>query len=128
MKDNIWNMCTNIRNNQIIKNKFALQNKKKIFEPFLRLLWDEGFILGYTICKNSNKINIGLKYKPDGRPVINSIKLISKPGHRVYYSTRQLWKIDSNNSFIIMSTNKGLKSISECKKLKLGGEPFIVIN
>ena len=121
-------MCTNIRNNQIVKNKFASQNLKKNCEPFLKILWDEGFILGYTICNTTNKVTIGLKYRSDGQPVINSIKLISKPGHRVYYSTKQLWKIDSNNSFIILSTSKGLKSITECKKLKIGGEPFIIVN
>lgn len=128
MENNLWNMCTNIKNNQIIKNKFALQNLKKNCEPLLKILWDEGFILGYTICTATNKITIGLKYRLNNEPVISSIKLISKPGHRKYYSIKQLWKIDSNNSFIILSTDKGLKSITQCKKMNIGGEPLIIIN
>ena len=46
----------------------------------------------------------------------------------VYYSAKQIWKLDSCKTFIVFSTNKGLKSISECKKGKIGGEPLIIIN
>ena len=121
-------MFANIKNGQLAKRNFIYQTRKKICESFLRILWDEGFILGYKIdSENCNKIKIFLKYK-NGKPAINSIKLISKPGRRIYYSIKQIWKIDSSKSFIIFSTNKGLKSIIDCKKLKIGGEPYIVIN
>lgn len=91
-------------------------------------MWREGFILGYTIdYKNKNQIKIFLKYKKS-QPVINSLNLISKPSRRIYYSIKQIWKIDSSKSFIIFSTNKGLQSIIDCKKLKIGGEPVVVIN
>ena len=128
MKNSLWNMFANIKNGQLNRHNLILQQRNKICENFLRILWTEGFILGYKIDKqNLNKIKIFLKYK-NNKPVINSIKFISKPSRRVYYSVKQIWKIDSNKSFIIFSTNKGLKSIVECKKLKIGGEPFIVIN
>ena len=128
MKNYLWNMFANIKNGQLAKRSFIFQTRKKICESFLKVLWYEGFILGYKIdSKNPNKFKIFLKYK-NGRPAINSLKLISKPGRRVYYSIKQIWKIDSNKSFIIFSTNRGLKSIIDCKKLKIGGEPFIVIN
>lgn len=121
-------MFANIKNGQLSKINFIFQPRKKICESFLQILWDEGFILGYKIDdKNSNKLKIFLKYK-NGKPVINSIKLISKPSRRIYYSIGQIWKIDSSKSFIVLSTNKGLKSIIECKKLKIGGEPYIIIN
>jgi small subunit ribosomal protein S8 len=128
MKNYLWNMFANIKNGQLAKRAFILQTRKKICESFLKILWNEGFILGYTIeQKNFNQIKIFLKYK-DKEPVINSIKLISTPSRRVYYSVKQIWKMDSSKSFIIFSTNKGLKSIIDCKKLKIGGEPFILIN
>ena len=121
-------MFTNIKNGQIARRNFLFQRKKKSCESFLQILWDEGFILGYIIDdKDPNKLKIFLKYV-NGQPIINSIKLVSKPSRRIYYSIKQIWKINTNESSIIFSTNQGLKSITECKKLKIGGEPLIIIN
>ena len=121
-------MFANIKNGQISGRSVIFQERKKICEAFLKTLWTEGFILGYKIDKeNSNKIKIFLKYNKN-KPAIHSIKFLSKPSKRLYYSAKQIWKIDSNKSFIIFSTSKGLKSILECKKSKIGGEPFIAIN
>lgn len=128
MKNYLWNMFANIKNGQMTKRNFIFQQRKKICESYLKILWREGFILGYTIDhKNKNQIKIFLKYR-NGQPAINSLNLISKPSRRIHYSIKQIWKIDSSKSFIIFSTNKGLKSIIECKKLKIGGEPVITIN
>ena len=128
MKNYLWNMFANIKNGQMAKRKIIFQSNKKICESFLQILWIEGFILGYKIdSKNVNKFKIFLKYK-NNKPVINSIKLVSKPSKRVYYSAKQIWKLNSGKSFIIFSTNQGLKSIVDCKKLKIGGEPYITIN
>jgi len=121
-------MFANIKNGQLTKRNFVFQTRKKICESFLKILWREGFILGYKIDPNNNKqLKIFLKYK-NGQPVIKSLKSISTPGRKIYYSIKQIWKIDSNKSFIIFSTNKGLKSITDCKRLRIGGEPFIIIN
>lgn len=121
-------MFTNLKNGQLSRRNVIFQRRKKICEAFLKILWAEGFINGYKIDKqDSTKIKIFLKYN-QSRPVIQSIKFLSKPSKRVYYSAKQIWKIDSTKSFIIFSTNKGLKSIAECKKLKIGGEPFIALN
>ena len=121
-------MFASIKNGQLARRNCIIQKRKKICESFLKILWKEGFILGYTInSKNLNELKIFLKYT-NKIPAINSIKIISKPSRRIYYTTKQIWKIDSNKFFIILSTNKGLKSITECKKLKIGGEPFILIN
>jgi small subunit ribosomal protein S8 len=128
MKNYLWNMFASLKNGQLAKRDFIYHPRKKICESFLKILWDEGFILGYTICaKDPKKLKIFLKYK-NNRPAINSIQLASKPGRRIYYSINQIWKIDSNKSFLIFSTSQGLKSIICCKKDKIGGEPFIVIN
>lgn len=128
MKNYLWNMFANIRNGQISRRNVIIQRRKKICEAFLKILWAEGFILGYKINeKNTDQLKIFLKYNRN-KPTINSIKFLSKPSRRLYYSAKQIWKIDSNKSFIIFSTDKGLKSLLECKKLHIGGEPFIIIN
>ena len=78
--------------------------------------------------ENQKFLKVFLKYSSNGKPIINNIKLLTKPGRRIFYSLKQIWKIDSNKTFIIFSTNKGLQRIDDCKKLKIGGEPFILIN
>lgn len=133
MKNYLWNMFTNINNGQLAKRSFILNPKKKVCERFLDVLWNEGFILGYTNYFEEIKTykkditKIFLKYK-NGKPVINKIKSITKPGRRVYYTAKQIWKINSRNTLIVFSTNKGLKTLNECKKLKIGGELYIVLN
>jgi small subunit ribosomal protein S8 len=129
MKNYLWSMFTNIKNGQMAKKSVILGPRKNICEAFLKILWDEGFISGYKISpQNKANLEIFLKYTKTGKPVINSLKFLSKPSQRVYYSAKQIWKLDSSKTFVIFSTNCGLKSISECKKIKIGGEPLIIIN
>ena len=122
-------MFANIQNGQIAKKSVILETRKNICESFLKILWDEGFISGYKIlAQNDKKIEIFLRYTRTGKPVINSLKCLSKPGQRLYYSAKQIWKLDSSKTFIIFSTNKGLRTINQCKKDRIGGEPLVVIN
>ena len=120
-------MLANIKNGQTANRDFILQNQKKICERVLNILWKENYIIGYS--KNRTKNNtykIALKYQKD-KPAIKNIKLISKPSKRTYYSSKQIWKINSNKYFIIFSTNKGLQSLNDCKNLNIGGQPIITI-
>ena len=126
MKHVLWGMFSNLQNAQMAKKKVIFQKRKKICESFLNILWDEGFISSYVIDKKNDKLKIFLKYH-QSKPAIKKIKCISKPGSRIFYTIKQLWKIKSSKCFLIISTNKGLKTINECKKLNIGGEPFIII-
>jgi small subunit ribosomal protein S8 len=122
-------MFTNIKNGQMAKKSVVIGPRKNICESFLKILWDEGFISGYKISsQNKTNLEIFLKYTKTGKPVINSLKFLSKPSQRVYYSAKQIWKLDSSKTFVVFSTNCGLKSINECKKNKIGGEPLIIIS
>lgn len=125
MTNVLVNMFANIQNAQMANKKFIFQNRKKICESFLNILWNEGFISGYTV-ERKNKLKIFLKYK-DNKPVIKKIKNLSKSKLRIYYSNTQIWKLETSKFFLIFSTSKGLKTIAECKKLNLGGEPFIIV-
>jgi small subunit ribosomal protein S8 len=122
-------MFANIKNGQMAKKSVILESRKNISESFLKILWDEGFISGYRILsQNDKKIEIFLRYTQAGKPVINSLRCLSKPGQRLYYSAKQIWKLDSSKTFIIFSTNKGLRTINQCKKENIGCEPLVVIN
>jgi len=120
-------MVASIKNGQLAKKAYINQRRKKTCESVLNVLWDEGFISGYKTSKNNpNVLKIFLKYKRN-IPAINSIKVLSKPSLRIYYSLKQLWKLDSSKGVIIVSTNKGFMSLNDCKQQKLGGEPFIIV-
>ena len=123
MKGYLYNLISKIKNGQVVKKAFIFHENVKICRSLLDVLWNEGFILGYTSLSDSNKLKIYLKYK-DGNPVINNIKVISKPSLRVYYSARELSRIET---FLVLTTSKGLKTIWECKKMNIGGEPLIQI-
>ena len=126
MENYLLNMFAHIKNGLILKKKYVLQKKKKPCVYYLQVLWDEGFINGYEDnCENY--IKIFLKYC-EGESVIKNIKILSKPGHRIYYTTKQIWKIDSNKNCIIFSTSKGVMSLTNCKKNNIGGEPVISVS
>ena len=124
MKNTIYSMLSNIKNGQLARKQSIYQSKTKKCEEILNILWDEGFILGYK--KRENELVILLGYK-NNSPLIKTIKNISKPNLKVYYSVKQLWKLNNTNGLLVFSTNRGLLSINTCKKLKIGGEPILII-
>jgi len=127
MNFHIWNMFSKLKNSQLVKKPVIFQKKKKICAQILNILWDEGFILGYqTSKKNSELFEVFLKYNSNV-PSISVIKSVSKPGKRIYFSAKQLWKKDSNLGLLILSTNKGIISLQQCKKLNIGGEPLVFV-
>lgn len=127
MKNNMWKLFTALKNGQLAKQNYIYCENNKISKAFLKLLWDNGFIIGYKIdLKNSNHLIIYLKYI-NNKPVIKLIKIMSTSTKRFYCSINQIHKINSFDSFVIFSTNKGLQSLTNCKWFKIGGEPVILI-
>lgn len=127
MKHTLWNISTNLKSSQIAKRNFIFQPKTKLIISFLNILWDEGFISGYKICNSDlNLLKIFLKYK-NGNPVINSLKIVSKPSRQVYYSMSDLWKLDLKKNLVILTTPKGLLTVNECKQAKMGGKLLFII-
>jgi small subunit ribosomal protein S8 len=125
MENYLFDMLSKIKNAQLARKTVVFQKKNKISENFLKLLWNEGFILGYT--QKSHELKIFLKYAVN-KPVIHSIKVVSKPSRRIFYSIKQIWKINSSKSFIVLSTSRGLKSLLDCKKSNIGGELIVIVN
>lgn len=127
MNNNLWNILTSIKNGQLAKKKTIVVPRQTLSENLLKVLWDEGYILGYKI-KTLNTIKIFLKYKKTGAPAINILRTVSKPSQKVYLTISQIWKFDFSNSLGIFSTSKGLKSAQQCKLIKTGGELLVLIS
>jgi small subunit ribosomal protein S8 len=94
-------------------------------EDLVKVLLDEGYIRGYTIvdCPESGfkKLRIELKYF-EGKPVICEIKRVSKPGRRVYSSVKDIPVVRNGLGINIITTNRGVMSDVQARKLSVGGE------
>ena len=119
-------MLTKIKNAQFSKKLFIVQEKIKNCEECLKLLWTNGLILGFKTLKG--KLIIYLKYI-SSKPAINFIRMMRKHNKKIYLSVKQIWKLALNNSkFCLITTNKGLKSLKECKKANIGGRLLVIIS
>jgi len=127
MKNKILRIVSSIKNGQLANKPVVKQKSQKNCETLLNILWDEGYILGYKIIPQSNTILVYLKYNDDKSPAITNFKIVSKSSLKVYYSVKQLWKLNISQTLVILSTNKGLLSLNSCKKLGIGGEPVLII-
>lgn len=124
MTDPISDMLTRMRNSLMIKQKFAIVPFSKLKVSILEVLRKNGYIEDYKEFGEgvSKFIKVALKYDKNGSPVMNGLKKISKPGRRVYSSSKDLSAVLGGLGISIVSTPKGIMSNIEAKKNNLGGE------
>ena len=131
MKKYVYHLLNSIKIGQLNKKKYIVVKTNVKGLEFLSLLWDFGYILGfkYILTVNSiSKVNVYLKYMEGMlNNSINNIKFLSKPGHKKFYTLKQLWKLNISNCDLIISTTKGIMSLNECKRKGLGGSPICII-
>lgn len=125
MSDPIADMLTRIRNANTAKHNTVDVPSSKMKEAIANILTNEGYIAGYEILEDGVKktMKITLKYGVDkNEKVISGIKRISKPGLRVYASNDELPRVLGGMGIAIISTNKGIITDKEARKLGVGGE------
>ena len=123
--DPIADMLTRIRNANTAKHDTVDIPASKIKVAIAGILVDEGFIEKYDIVEDGKikTIHVTLKYGADkNEKVITGIKRISKPGLRVYANKEELPKVLGGLGVAIISTNKGVITDKEARKLGVGGE------
>ena len=123
MTDPIADMLTRIRNAQAVGKPSTTMASSKAKIAVLKILVDEGYIANYIVdVKGVKKVlNVELKYF-EGKPVIEMIKRISKPGLRIYKGKDELLKVAGGLGIAILSTSKGVVSDRTARKLGEGGE------
>ena len=125
MSDPIADMLTRIRNANTAKHDTVDVPESKMKIAIANILLDEGYIAKYDLVEDGHfqTIHITLKYGADkNEKVISGLKRISKPGLRVYASTEDLPKVLGGLGTAIISTNKGVVTDREARKLGVGGE------
>ena len=123
--DTISDMLTRIRNANMVKHQIVQIPSTKMSLALAEILKEEGFIEDFESYEENNKkyLLISLKYTGKTRtPVICKIERISKPGLRVYSSSKNLPKVLDNLGIAIISTSKGVMTNLKAKELGIGGE------
>jgi small subunit ribosomal protein S8 len=124
MQDPISDMLTRIRNAQVAAKRSVVMPASKKKEAIAKVLEEEGYIAGYRAANDENnkpELVINLKYY-DGAPVIESIKRVSRPGLRIYKSSKELVQVKGGMGVAIVSTSKGVMTDRAARAAKLGGE------
>ena len=125
MTDPIADMLTRIRNANTAKHDTVDVPASKIKLAIAEILLNEGYIKKYDVIEDGTfkTIKITLKYGADkSEKIITGLKRISKPGLRVYAGKDELPRVLGGLGIAIISTNKGIVTDKEARKLQVGGE------
>ncbi|MBP9791860.1 MAG: 30S ribosomal protein S8 [Rickettsiales bacterium] len=123
--DVIADMLTRIRNAQSAKLGAVNVPYSKFKEEILKVLLEEGYIRSYKIngdVVSKKHLAVSLKYLRDGKPVIQEIHKISKPGRRTYSAMEDFKGYYNGLGIVILSTSKGVMTEAKAKISSVGGE------
>jgi small subunit ribosomal protein S8 len=118
-------MLTRIRNANTAKHDTVDVPSSKMKLAIAQILLDEGYIKAFDVVEDGsfNTIHITLKYGADkNERIITGLKRISKPGLRVYAGKDELPKVLGGLGIAIISTNQGVITDKEARRLQVGGE------
>lgn len=123
MQDPIADMFTRIRNAQARAKREVLIPASKKKAAIAEVLKSEGYIGNYRVAEEAghSTLIVELKYF-DGRPVIDRIERVSRPGLRVYRTKEELPRIVGGLGIAIVSTSRGLMTDRRARVLGIGGE------
>ena len=124
MTDPVADLLTRIRNANANGTRYVKAPFSTLKKDVLRVLKEQGYIVDYQPAMEGKKgvLRVELKYGPDGEKVIQRIQRVSKPGRRVYCSSKDLQDVLGGLGISVVSTSKGVMSSLEAKRLGVGGE------
>lgn len=128
MTDPVADMLTRIRNGQMAEKMGVSMPSSKLKEAIAKVLKDEGYIEGYSVRDGAGKaeLDIELKYYA-GRPVIERIERVSRPGLRIYRGKQNLPKVMNGLGIAIVSTPKGVMTDRKARSVNVGGEVLCIV-
>jgi len=128
MTDPIADMLTRIRNAQLAQKNSVAMPASKLKAAIAAVLKDEGFIDDFAVrdTEGKSQLDIALKYYA-GRPVIERIERISRPGLRVYKGSGDLPRVMNGLGIAIVSTPKGVMTDRRARATNVGGEVLCIV-
>ena len=128
MTDPIADMLTRIRNAQAASKFDVTMPSSKLKVAIAKVLQDEGYITGYSADSEVKPtLTLTLKYY-EGRPVIDNIKRVSRPGLRIYKNKDELPKILNGLGVAIVSTSAGVMTDRQARDTGRGGEILCTVS
>lgn len=115
-----------VKNGYLVRKELVVCWYSRVVEEIVKILKRERYIKEYQIEEENKKktIKIFLLYK-DKKPALNKVKLVSKPGRRIYTKVKDLKPFLGGKGLAILSTPKGIKTDKEAKKENVGGEVLL---
>ena len=128
MTDPVADMLTRIRNAQMAQKNSVAMPSSKLKVAIAAVLKDEGYIDDFAVrdAEGKSQLDIALKYDA-GRPVIERIERISRPGLRVYKGSGDLPRVMNGLGIAIVSTPKGVMSDADARTQNVGGEVLCTV-
>ncbi|EFW87902.1 30S ribosomal protein S8 [Pseudomonas savastanoi pv. glycinea] len=127
MQDPLADMLTRIRNAQMAEKPVVSMPSSTLKVAVAKVLKDEGYIAGYQISSEvKSSLSIELKYF-EGRPVIEEVKRVSRPGLRQYKSSDDLPIVRGGLGVSIVSTSKGVMTDRAARAAGVGGEVLCTV-
>jgi small subunit ribosomal protein S8 len=128
MTDPVADLLTRIRNGQTAGKTSVSVDASKLKSSILKVLQDEGYIAGYTLRDDTGKpeLSVELKYF-EGRPVIDRLERVSRPGLRIYRGKDELPKVLGGMGTVIVSTPKGVMTDKAARAIGQGGEVLCIV-
>lgn len=128
MSDSIADMLTRIRNAQMTEKVSVRMPASKLKKAIAQVLQDEGYIEGFMEHDNAGlpELEVALKYYA-GRPVIEKIERVSRPGLRIYKGRDDLPRVMNGLGVAIVSTSRGVMTDRKARSLGVGGEVLCVV-
>ena len=128
MSDPISDMLTRIRNAQMASKASVAMPSSKVKIAIAQVLKDEGYVEDFAVSENSGKplLVIGLKYYA-GRPVIERIDRVSRPGLRIYRGADNIPQVMNVLGVAIVSTPKGVMTDRKARASHIGGEVLCIV-
>ncbi|MBK1680539.1 30S ribosomal protein S8 [Rhodocyclus tenuis] len=128
MSDPISDMLTRIRNAQMAEKASVAMPSSKLKVAIAKVLKDEGYVDDFAVRENDGKpqLEIGLKYYA-GRPVIERIERVSKPGLRIYRGAGDIPRVMNGLGVAIVSTPQGVMTDRKARASHVGGEVLCIV-
>lgn len=124
----VSDLVATLKNGYLAKTQTISMPVSKLRDSILTILKEEGYILNYAKIKDGahERFKISLKYH-NSSPVLTDISVISKPGRKIYCSSKEIPLVKNGLGMVLISTSQGVVSDHVARTKNLGGEILLKI-